>query len=66
MIEYPVNLQPVESWPDERVTSGRGRLRIDLPVSFFETAYLNFTEAAQAFAMSLSGSRDRRFAYKYL
>jgi hypothetical protein len=66
MTNYQLYRQLDSSPPDERVTGRKGRLRIDLPVSSFQTAFANFNEAAHAFAMSLSDSLDRRFAYRYV
>jgi hypothetical protein len=66
MTNYQLYRQLDSSSPDERVTGRKGRLRIDLPVSSFQTAFANFNEAAHAFAMSLSDSLDRRFAYRYV
>ena len=64
MIEYQVD----QSWDTscgERIARRRGRLSIDLPVSAFQTAYMSFNDAAQAFATSLSDSQHRKFAYQY-
>src|SRR5215831_19022782 len=65
MIEHQVYQQPWDTSSGKRVVRRRRQLRIDLPASSFQTAYLNFNEAAQAFAMSLSDSRHRKFAYQY-
>jgi len=66
MIEYQVNLQSADTSPEARVTSKKGRVRIDLPVNSFKTAFVNFNEEAQAFAVSLSDSLDRGYAYRYV
>jgi len=44
----------------------KGRLSIDLPIDSFQTAYVNFSNAAEAFWMSLSDPLDRQFACRYL
>jgi hypothetical protein len=52
--------------PVVRLRSKRGRLSIDIPCPHFETAFGNFTNAAEHFAMHLSDALDRKFAYQYL
>jgi hypothetical protein len=42
------------------------RLRAELPPDLFRAAFANFSNAAQAFATSLSEERDRKFALRYL
>jgi hypothetical protein len=65
MIEYQVYQQPKDTSAGKRVVRKKRQLCIDLPAGFFQTAYVNFNEAAEAFAMSLSDSRDRKFACQY-
>src|SRR5215471_14024479 len=66
MIEYQVYQQSKDNTSSrKRGVRGKRHLCIDLPASCFQTAYVNFNEAAEAFAMSLSDSRRRKFAYQY-
>ena len=65
MIEHEVNWQRADVSPEKRVTR-KGRLRIDLPINSFETAFVNFNNASEAFVASLTDSLHRRFAYRYL
>jgi hypothetical protein len=65
MIDFQVNLKSTGTSSEERITSRKGRLHMDLPVSFFQMAFVNFNEAAHTFAISLSDALDRKFAYQY-
>ena len=72
MIEYQVYQQSKDNTSSgkrgvrrKRGVRGKRHLCIDLPASCFQTAFVNFNEAAEAFAMSLSDSRHRKFAYQY-
>ena len=42
------------------------RLRAELPPDLFRAAFADFSNAAQAFATSLSDEWDRKFALRYL
>ena len=44
----------------------RRRLRVELPPHLFPTAFSNFSNTAQAFAMGLSEELHRKFALRYL
>jgi hypothetical protein len=46
--------------PVIRVRSKKGRLLIDIPGSHFETAFADFTNAAEDFAMNLSSGFSAR------
>jgi hypothetical protein len=52
--------------PVVRLKNKRGRLSIDIPRPHFETAFRDFTNAAEHFAIHLSDALDRKFAYQYL
>ncbi len=49
-----------------RIVRGKGRLKVDIPAAMFQTAFSNFTAAAETFARGLSETLDRKFAYRYL
>jgi len=66
MIQYPLSRQPESTPPDKRLIRRKGRLTIDVPVSSFETVFVNFNNASEAFAMSLTDRLHRVFAYQYL
>jgi|SRR5262245_48638910 len=66
MIDYELNRQPAIKAMEKRVTNSKGRLSMDLPVNSFQAAFLNFSKAAEAFAMSLSDPLHRKFAFQYL
>ena len=66
MIDYRVNRQPASTLTEKRLTSRKGRLSMDLPISSFQMALVNFNKAAEAFAMSLTDRLHRKFAYQYL
>ena len=42
------------------------RLRVELPPDLFPTAFSNFSNTAEAFAMGLSEELHRKFALRYL
>jgi hypothetical protein len=66
MMQYPLGRQPESTPPDKRVIRKKGRLTIDVPVSSFQTVFVNFNNASEAFAMSLTDRLNRLFAYQYL
>jgi len=67
MIQYQLNCRPASIPPTQkRVTGRKGRLRIDIPINTLETTLVNFSKAAEAFAISLSDPLHRKFAYQYL
>jgi len=55
---------------DERLhtpmTIKNGRLRRELPPDLFRTAFVDFSQAAQTFAMNLSEDLYRKFALRYI
>src|SRR5215831_37572 len=65
MIEYQVYKGSRNMSSGKQAVRRKRQLCIDLPASCFQTACVNFNEAAKAFAMSLSDSRHRKFAYQY-
>ena len=66
MTEHPFNRQPTSPSDEKRVTSRKRGLSIDLPINFFPKALVNFKNAAETFATSLSDPLHRKFAYQYL
>jgi len=66
MIQHQLNPQLVTTHAEKRVVRSRGRLRIDVPFSSFQTVVVNFNNAAEAFVMSLTDRLHRKFAYQYL
>jgi hypothetical protein len=65
MIEYQVSIALANTPVEKRVTVGKGRLRIDVPMHSFHAANMNFNSAAEAFAVSLNDQLHRKFAYQY-
>ena len=49
-----------------RLRTRPGRLCIDIPSKPFQIAFLNFSNDASAFAMSLTDQLHQRFAFDYL
>jgi hypothetical protein len=66
MVKYQLNWQPTSTPPQKRITRTKFRLRIDIPVESFQTAFLSFDKAAETFEMSLSDPQHRKFAHQYL
>ena len=50
---------------DRQVVAKKGRFTIDLSRDRYRVAFANFSNAAEAFSMSLSDPFDRRFACRY-
>ena len=51
---------------ENRLRTRPGRLCIDIASKSFKTAFMNFSDEATAFAMSLTDQLHRRFACEYL
>lgn len=66
MIQHETNRQRESMSTEKRLIRKKGRLSIDVPASSFQTVCLNFNNAAEAFAMSLTDRLHRKFAYQYL
>jgi hypothetical protein len=66
MIRDQLNRQPANASPETRVIRRKGRLSIDVPINSFETVFVNFNNAAEAFAISLTDRLHRKFAYQYV
>ena len=49
-----------------RIRSKVGRLIVDLPAESFQTAFTDFSRAAEDFAMTISSPWERKFAFQYL
>ena len=48
------------------VTIKNGRLRTELPADVFRIAFVNFSQAAETFAMNLGDDLYRKFALRYI
>lgn len=65
MTDHRLNRFLLDTSKDERIISGKGRLKIDLPAASVQSAFSAFSIAAEAFATGLSDELDRKFAFRY-
>ena len=49
-----------------RIRSKVGRLIVDLPAEYFQTAFTSFSRVAEDFALTISSPWERKFAFQYL
>jgi len=60
-------LASISEYPQpKRMVVKKGRLSIDIPADYFQTAFSKFSSDAEAFARQLSDFLQRRFAFQYL
>ena len=61
----PARMNPYQPSPG-RIRNKVGRLIIDLPAEYFQTAFTGFSRVAEEFAMTISSPWERKFAFQYL
>jgi hypothetical protein len=66
MIHYGFQCSAVQQAMRARLPYGKRHLQVEVRADSFESAFTDFSGAAEAFAASLSDEVHRNFAFRYL